>query len=124
MAVTRWTIYDPVDGDEYEFEINPNAGGSPSYRKTMTFESTTAGRTVMFEGADEIQQLEWSGVILTQNHYEKYVEWWSKRRQVMLTDDLGRQYWIYIREFTPTRVRSFQHPWKHDYNVIAVILDW
>lgn len=124
--VVRWTFYDPVDAETYELELNPNSGGSPTYKKTMTYANTSApnGKTVVFEGQDEARMLEWSGAILTQTHYDKYVEWWEKRRQIQVTDDLGRQFWVYIVSFTPKRGRSYQHPWKHDFDVSAVILDW
>lgn len=124
--VVRWTFYDPIEVETYTFEINPNEGGSPSYKKTVGNQSTSApdGKTLLFEGQDEVQTLQWSGVILTQAHYDKYVEWWQKRRQIRLTDDLGRQYWIYLTSFEPTRRRAATRPWKHDFNATATILDW
>lgn len=124
--VVRWDFYDPVEAETYELELNPNEGGSPSFKKTFTYANTSApnGKTIIFEGQDEIQKLEWSGVILTQSHYDKYVEWYQKRRQIRITDDLGRVYWVYLEAFTPTRVRARSHPWKHNFQVTAVILDW
>lgn len=124
MPAWRWTIYDPVDLETYTFEINPNAGGSPSNKKNVSYTNTTAGKAIIYEGRDQVQELEWSGVILTQTHYEKYIEWWEKRRQILLTDDLGRQFWIYLKEFNPTRELSRSYPWRHSYSVIATILDW
>lgn len=126
MPVVRWTFYDPILLETWTFDINPNTGGSPSFEKKINYESTTApdGKTLIYEGTDEVQTIEWSGVILSQGHYETYIDWWQKRRQILLTDDLGRQFWIYIKTFTPKRVRSALYPWKHDYDVRAVILDW
>jgi hypothetical protein len=124
--VVRWQFYDPVATETYTFEINPNAGGSPTYKKSVNYQNTTApdGKTLIYEGQDEVQELEWSGVILTQTHYDKYIEWWQKRRQIRLTDDLGRQYWIYLTSFVPNRVRASSRPWKHEFTATAVILDW
>lgn len=126
MPVVRWTFYDPVDVETYTFDINPNTGGSPIYKKTLQYVKTSApnGKTVIFEGQDDPQTLEWSGVILNQEHYDKYVEWWQKRRQIRVTDDLNRSYWVYLTEFTPERVRAYSRPWKHSFKVSAVILDW
>lgn len=123
--VTRWTFYDPVAVETYELEINPNDGGSPSSNKRLNYSETTApdGAALIYEGRDEVQKIEWSGTILSQAHYEKYEEWFQKRRQIRLTDDLGRQYWIYITTFSPRRVRSALYPWKHEFTCSALILD-
>jgi hypothetical protein len=126
MSVVRWQIYDPITAVTDTFEFNPDSGGSPAYKKTETFANTCApdGKTLIFEGQDEPQRLEWSGTILTEAHYNKYVEWWAKRRQLRVTDDLGRVYWVYINSFTPTRVRAATRPWKHTFDVSATILSW
>lgn len=126
MIVVRWTFYDPTVPQTYTFEINPNTGGTPSYAKTLSTSSTVApgGKTLIFEGADQVPKFEFSGTILTEAHFNAFVEWWDKRRQIRITDDLGREFWVYIESFTPTRVRAVHHPWKHTYNVVAQILDW
>jgi hypothetical protein len=126
--VVRWTFDDPVATETYTFHVNPNEGGSPSYEKTINDERTTApdGKALLFEGQDKVQRLEWSGVILEQAHYDKYVEWWQKRRQIKVTDDFGREFWIYLIAFTPTRrIRGQRtYPWRHDFRATAIILDW
>jgi hypothetical protein len=124
--VVRWTFWDPVAAQTYEFELNPVEGGSPPYKKKVSYENTSApdGKVLIYEGQDETQTMQWSGVILTQEHFEQYVDWWHLRRQLRLTDDLGRQFWVYITAFEPTRVKAFSHPWKHRYTVTAMILDW
>lgn len=122
----RWLFYDPVEDETYTFEINPNDGGSPQFAKKITDQSTVApgGKTLLFEGADEVQTLEFSGVILEQTQYDAFRLWWAKRRQIKVTDDLEREYWVYIKTFAPKRERAIHHPWKHSYSVTAVILDW
>jgi hypothetical protein len=128
MAVVRWQFFDPVGSVTYQFELNPNDGGSPSYDKRINYENTSApdGKTLIFEGRDEVQKLEWSGVILTQAHYDAYVTWWEKRRQIKVTDDFGRQFWIYLTSFKPTRrIRGQRvYPWRHDYSITATIVSW
>lgn len=124
--VVRWQFFDPVGSVTYTHEINPVAGGSPQYKKTETIVKTTApdGRALIFEGQDEVQRLEWSGTILTQAHYDKYVEWWQKRRQIKVTDDLGREFWVYLNSFSPKRVKAVTRPYKHEYDVTATIVNW
>lgn len=126
MAVVRWTFYDAAESETYEFEVNPREGGTPSYRKNIVYQNTLApgGRTLIFEGADEPMKLSWAGVILTQEHHETFVDWYYKRHQILLTDDLSRQYTVYISAYEPKRERSALHPWKHSYTMEATILDW
>jgi len=125
-AVVRWKFDDLTTLATYTFEINPASGGSPSFEKNLVYENTLApnGHALIYEGQDPVRELTWEGVILTQTHYQTYVDWWDKRHQIKLTDDLGRQYVIYIKSFQPKRERAVHYPWKHSYTVTAVILDW
>jgi hypothetical protein len=65
-----------------------------------------------------------SGTILTENEYNALIQWADERKQVRLTDDLGRQFWIYITSFVPTRQLKRNSPWFFTYNAEATILDW
>lgn len=126
MAVVRWTLFDPITVETYTMQVNPREGGTPNRKKNVQWTNTTAqaGKTLIYEGRDEARTFEWTGVILTEQHLMDLEAWFLKRRQVQLTDDLGRQYWIYIIDYTPTRRRSALHPWKHDYTMRAVEVDW
>lgn len=120
--VTRWTFFDPTTSTTAEFEINPNDGGSPSLVKNITASSTVApgGATILMEGSSQLQDFTFSGTILTQSQYDQMVTWFTKTNVIQLTDDLGRTYDIYIKEFAPKRVRASSHPWKHTYSVTAI----
>lgn len=126
MAVVRWVFEDPVLLETYVFDVNPSEGGSPGFEKRFEFQETTApdGKTLIFEGQDTPQNITFSGTILTESHYNAFVEWYSKRYQIKVTDDLGREFMILIKSFKPERVRAVSHPWKHKYTVEAAILDW
>jgi hypothetical protein len=124
--VTRWVFYDPATLTSETFIINAAEGGTPSYTKTINYTNTAApdGKTLVFEGRDQVQRIEFSGTLLTQAHFEMLQRWWEKRNQIRLTDDLARQFWIVIESFEPKRVRSAVNPWKHEYNIKATIVDW
>lgn len=124
--VVRWTLYDPVSAETYTMQINPNDGGSRQYKKNVSYQNTSAqdGNTLVHEGRDEPHTLEWSGVILEQQHLEDLIGWFNKRRQVRLTDDLGRESWIYITGLSPKRVRAATRPWKHEYSCSAIVVSW
>ena len=126
MAVNRWIFSDPVTLATYNFEINPSEGGSPSYNKTFVYRSTSApdGKVIVFEGREAPKTLEFSGVLLTEAHFNAFVEWYNKKYQVQVTDDLGREFSIIIESFVPKRERAVHSPWKHSYSVRATIVDW
>jgi hypothetical protein len=124
--VVRWTLLDPATSDSYQFEVNPNEGGTPPRKKTVSSSPTTAsdGINVLFQGMDEPQEMTFSGTLFTSQMFDAFVNWWKKQRQVQLTDDIGRSYWIYITEFAPTLVRSSNYPDKHKFECKAIVLDW
>jgi hypothetical protein len=124
--VVRWEFEDPVTLDVYTFAVNPSDGGSPGYAKNITSQATSApeGKVIRFEGQDSPQQMEFSGTLFTEAEYNAFVEWWDKRYQVLIRDDLGREFYIEIDQFEPSRKRARAYPWKHEYKVVATIVDW
>lgn len=126
MARVAWVFTDLVTNETYNLPVNPNEGGSPSYRKSITYQNTAApdGKVLMFEGRDDPKQSSFSGVLLTEGQYNAFVEWFEKRHQIQITDDLGRTFTCYITSFDPKRRRSALHPWKHDYTCEYTIIDW
>jgi hypothetical protein len=113
----KWVLSDPVTAETYTFEINPNQGGSTPLQKNITSYTTTAddGQIVLYEGADQPQLVQVQGTLLSQAQLTNLIYWYSKRRQVNLTDDLGRVTPVYFATFTPTRKWTVQSPWRHDW---------
>lgn len=128
MARIGWRWEDAVEGTVAIMPINPNAGASPRFAKTLTKQTTTApgqlGQPLIFEGSDEVSQFDFSGVLLTQEHYDFLYNVWRKRHPVKLTDDLGRSFIIYLESFAPERARNNTYPWKHTYQATSVIVEW
>ena len=124
--MARWRFSDPVNLDEYVFDVNPNSQSPASYKKQVTYENTAApdGLVIMMEGRDETQQLSFEGTILDQEQYEAMVDWFGRRHQIEVTDDLDRTSTIYITAFEATRERALHHPWKHKYTVRYTVIDW
>lgn len=126
MAVVRWVFEDPNTLDSYTLAINPSDGGAPAYQKTITYQNTAApdGKVITFEGRDAPRKLTFSGTLLSEAEYNAFVEWWDRRYQIQVTDDLGREFSLIIESFAPHRVRARSHPWKHTYEITATIVDW
>ncbi len=124
--VVRWIFTDPVTTDTYTVPVNPNKGGTPTRNKNITYLNTAGpgGNVLAFEGRDDTQQIQVSGVILEQAHLDAFNTWFDKRYQITVTDDLSRVFSIYITNFDATRINSRSHPWKHEYTLSYVIIDW
>lgn len=124
MARIPWRWDDLTEGTVEYMALNPNEDASPSYQKTLTKATSTApdGQVLLFEGQDQPVTFNFSGAILTEAHYDFLYTAWSKRHPVMLTDDLGRSWLIYIETFQPKRQRSATYPWKHTYQMTTVVL--
>jgi len=122
VAVVRWQFYDTVTGDSYTFEFNPSEGGSPAYERNLNVQRTTAGALIVLEGTQNPQTLNFSGTILTQEHYEALTTWMENRHVLQLTDDLNRSWYVVLQSFQPQRVRSATRPWKHTYNMVAQVV--
>lgn len=124
--VVRWVLDDPVTLASYTVPVNPNRGGTPSFQKNFNFSNTSGpnGSVLAFEGRDELRRMSVSGTILEQAHLETLQTWAEKRYQLQLTDDLGRTFDIYITGFDATRIRARSHPWKHEYTLNYIIVDW
>jgi hypothetical protein len=126
MAGPRWRFEDFLSLDEYEFEINPLQGGTPAYSKSIIAQSTAAagGKVLLFEGRDEPGVMTISGTLRSEDQLNKFQFWYDKRNQVKIFDDLGREFHVYISKFSATRVKAFQAPWKHEWEMELIILDW
>lgn len=107
----------------YTVEINPNTATSPSFQKAFGYTATVApnGKTLIYEGRDQPQKIEFSGVILSEAHYNSLVTWFKNRNQIQITDDLNRTFTVIIESFTPTRKRSYHYPWRHEYRMSATL---
>lgn len=126
MARIPWVFTDTVTAETYEFEINPREGGSPAFAKGFTQQTTTAGgtagRTLLFEGADAPTAFDANGTLLTEAQYDALVEWYTKRVPIELLDDLGRTWFIYITALDFKRTPKPSHPWRHTFSFSSVLI--
>lgn len=120
-----WTLTDLSNSTTYSWEVNPKTAGT-AHKKLVAEQATSAedGRRISFEGRTEVQKISFSGTVLTQGQYNELIAWFRLRRQVKLTDDLGREFMVYILSFNADRVRSKSFPWKHTFSGEFAILDW
>lgn len=119
-----WVFQQLHDPDIYEFAVNPLTARMPGVQKTFAKQKTASGKEVIFQGRDLVKTMAFSGTILTEEHLEVMDVWFSKEKQVSITDDLGQQYWVYLTSFNASRNYSSQFPWRHEYSAEATVLSW
>ena len=123
MPVVRWVFTDPETDASYTFDINPLSGGSPDRAKRTSSNSLgPAGAVVLYEGQRPALRQEFSGTILTLEHYAAFVTWWKKGYPIQIEDDLGRVLQVLFESFSPKRVYSPARPYKHTYTAKTLIL--
>lgn len=121
-GVVRWTFTDVWETGPaphtYTFHINPNTGGSPQVQKNFNILYNVGPNRggIIQEGQSSVPTLTFSGVILTQEHYEALETWYDKRILIELVDDLGRTFRGVFSQFTPERTRRAHNPWYHTYS--------
>lgn len=78
----------------------------------------------MFEGRDKPRVFNVSGVLHEQAELDALNTWYDKRYQVKITDDLGRQFYVYIVGLKVDRAPLRNNPWRHLFNMRYIELDW
>lgn len=126
MSRVGWKFYDPVTLEEITLEINPKEADSPVMSKNISYQSPAApgAGVIAQEGRQKPKTMTFTGTTLTEDQYNVWVEWFNKPYQIKLTDDLLRDFWIYITDFQPKRVRSIKYPWRHEYTVNCFVVEW
>lgn len=119
-----WALYNPLSGQSYNLEINPQTFKIGGKRKAITTEKTTAGQHIFFEGREAPVSFSFGGVTLTEGQLTTLTTLAEVRSQILVEDDLGHQYWFYITTLNLTRQLKRQSPWFHNYTVDATLLDW
>lgn len=116
-----WQFYDLED--TYDFFVNPLQASMPTLNKKISYQATASGKQVSYEGRPEVKRIAFSGVILEEAQLRIFQDWWLKRKQVRITDDLGQKYWVYLKQFNPTRRKNNTYEWLHDYTAEGIVLD-
>lgn len=119
-----WWLRDLSSDDEYEFLINPAEVRITSPQKPVTTQYTTYGRPIDFTGLQKPSRLSVSGTLFTETHYRAMEEWFDKKKQIQVQDDLNRRFMVYIVSFNPRRRYNKKYPWMHDYDLEGVGISW
>lgn len=122
--MARWNFQDNVISQSYNFDVNPNRGGTPSFQKNLSYSSTPAGSSIVFEGRDKPRTFTVSGTLREEAQLIALQTWFDKEYQVKITDDLGREFWIYITNLQFERAQTRRWPFRHTFTINYVEVDW
>lgn len=123
MSVIRWTLFDPNTDETFTFHLNPSEGGDFGVDKSFGYTSTIApdGLPIFYQGQDAPQETSVKGVFLSLEERNNMVIWAKKPTQLLLTNDLGEEAWIFITKMVPRRKRVANRPYKADYDMTYLI---
>lgn len=122
--MARWNFQDNVISQNYNFDVNPNRGGTPSFQKNLSYSATPAGSSIVFEGRDKPRTFTVSGTLREESQLIALQTWFDKEYQVKITDDLGREFWIYITNLQFERAQTRRWPFRHTFTINYVEVDW
>lgn len=127
MSTLRWVIVDPYDPNPltntYHFPRNPSEMSSPLPERAVSSMTTSAGKTLLYEGATPPKQWTFSGPILDKQQFLDLQKWvYTKKRRLNLTDHFGRIISLVFTAVEMTPKRRVNYYYSHDYVVTALVL--
>ena len=134
MSRIGWVLYDPHTDETYTLPVNPyEDSGSFTITKTVGYQSAAATYqtpsgyddvgTVVFATGTDLMPFSFKGRVYNQTDKATLESWVSKDYPIEMRDDLLRNYLIIVEEFSLSRVRSKQNPFKHEYNFSGFVLE-
>jgi hypothetical protein len=130
--MAKWKLYDPEEDQYFSFEYNPSKDdGSFALNKSTAYQVNAGSyrdnsnrdniANIIFESHKEVKKFSFSGNIYNKDEFDRLELWFSKKYDLILTDDLNRNFRIYVSSFSPSRIRSRQFPYKHSYTVKGIV---
>jgi len=114
----RWTISDGAATPTIiSFPINPNSGGSFTRSRNLSKDRTLTGKPYVAIGSALPRTAEITGVILDEDSYNFLVTIFENMVQVLLTDDLERETWVFITDLELTSEPRRHSQWRHKYKM-------
>lgn len=123
ISSTRWILHDPVTNESWTMPINPDSMTAFGKQRTLKHVRYRYGTTSTQQVPGELE-LDWSGVIRSQVHYDTLLTWAAKTNAILVTDHVGRRFRVYITDFQPTdRAPIPRAPKRWRYTMKAKLLE-
>ena len=121
-----WTFFDPLNGDSLQLIIGPIDApqiGGVEKQQSQTGMHTVLGDSsepVIVEMGSQRRQLEFSGSAVNALQHTHLEYWYQKGNEVILMDDLGTEWFVYIIGVEMTRILSQTEQWYFSWTVRAL----
>jgi hypothetical protein len=117
MSRVAWVLTDPITSETYSFPVNPYAdGGSFNINKTIAWSSAsglhqnsadnTEISSIVHANGVEVERFSFTGKTYSLTDYDDLRSWVNKDYEVMLTDDLGREFMVLFERIQTERIRG------------------
>lgn len=123
LAVRKWVFSDGID--TWSPPFNPDAMTSPFPSRNVTTKHTSAisGQVLLYEGAPQVANWQFSGVSFDASHYEGLRHWVEdKNTRVQVTDHFGRVIDCVLLQFDAVPRKDARRYWTHTYTIHALVL--
>lgn len=120
----RWTFID--GGDSYQLTPGPTTAETPRIDKKAVRYShvrSSDSKTLMYVTAGDVQEIVFTGSILTQAQYDAFEDWAALRDPWVIRDDMFREWSVVTKSYTPRRIQKADTPWYHTYTWTFTVLD-
>lgn len=124
QRVLQWVFSDGID--TWSPPYNPDNMTSPFPTRNVTTKHTSAitGKTLLYEGARQVANWQFSGTSFDAAHYEGLRHWVEdKNTRIQITDHFGRVIDCVLLQFDAVPRKDARRYWTHTYTVHALVLD-
>lgn len=132
--VVRWRFKDMRTDEIYTVEINPNEMGSYGFSRVIDFalhsrddshhsESTRQARVLGVKAPRQPVDWTFGGVVRSETHHDKLIDWQKRPGKVRVTDHLGRTFEVMMKSLDMTDRRpAGDDTWRFRYTFNCLLL--
>lgn len=121
-GIVRWRFEDMENNDTVVVPLNPNEMSTPTRARLMQWGSYR-GNLKGQERSGPPAEWSFTGVLLTESHYDLLLAWTKRLHVLRVTDHLDRTFEIIIQKFDPVeRPRAALREWRADYTMTCLLL--
>jgi hypothetical protein len=135
MIRTAWTLYDPITTETYFFPVNPyEDAGSFNIEKSILWRTNSGLHqdglgnvqisNIVYPGSDVQERFSFVGKTYSLTDYNTLEAWVNKDYELVLTDDLGREFIVVFENIQVQRVRgSKNNRDKLSYTINGIVIE-
>ncbi len=123
--VVRWKFKDMRTNEVYTVEINPNEMSGFRFPREIDFAPYRSSYRGVVGVKAPRRPVDWSfgGVVRSETHHDKLIDWQKRPGKVRITDHLGRVFEVMIRSLDMVDRRpAGEDTWRFRYTFSCLLL--